>query len=153
MSRPTRRFLAVSLFTIALLALAAAPALADGDPFSQPLGGVSTDTGSPSGITGNDPFSLVGSTTTYDPTGDTTGSPTGSDPTGTADGYDPGGSPTGALPFTGADSQVWLVAAYGLLGAGALLLIIAEAFGVSRRRRSLASPSRAGAARSFESSP
>lgn len=152
MDTRTRRLLATSLLTIALTVLSAPPALADGDPFSQPLGNASPDTGSPPGVGGNDPFSLVGSTTsTSDPAGDPSGSPTGGDPSGTTDGYDPGEASNGSLPFTGANAETWLVAAYGLLGAGASLLIVAETFGVNRRRRALASPPPSAAARSFES--
>ena len=153
-----RRFCAATLLTIALLALGAGPAWADADPFSQPLGTATTGTGGPASVGGNDPFSPIGSnvtTTAYDPSAGTTGSPPGD---GTSTGST--GSPTsgsgstgsaGTLPFTGLDSETWLVLAYGLLGAGAALLIVAECFGVSRSRRR-ASPARPGATRSAESS-
>ncbi|CAN5760542.1 hypothetical protein BH18ACT15_BH18ACT15_09480 [soil metagenome] len=153
MTTRTRRLIAASSLAFVLTAVSAGPALADGDPFSQPLGNASPDTSPPSGVGGNDPFSVVGGTTSSEITYDPAGSPTAGDPAGTADGYDPGGASNGGLPFTGANPAVWLVAAYGLLGAGASLLVVAETFGVSRRRRALVSPPLPGATRSFESSP
>ena len=154
MNSKERRLVTVGLTAIALMVLCAGPALADADPFSQPLGNPSSDTGSPPGVGGNDPFSPVGSSTSvaYDPGGDTAGSPTGDGTTGTSDGYDPGQTSGGGLPFTGVDVATWLVVAYGLLGAGAVSLLVAETFGVSRRRRSPACPSRPAAARSSGSS-
>lgn len=161
-----RRLISLIAVVAVLTLVASAPALADRDPFSQPSGSAtSASTGNSSSLGGRDPFApLPGSGPSSTSTGGATSGSTGSGGQdqasggGTGPGEDSGSQQNGpakSLPFTGADPTPWLVIAYGLLAAGAVALIAAESFGVSRRRRRVlaaAGRPRSDAARSGESS-
>ena len=123
------RLIWIALSSLVVVVFAAAPALAQQDPF---------EPRNPGGGTG-------GQTTQPTPGQPDTGNQQAQEPPST-------GQTTEGLPNTGADPKPWIVLAYGLIFIGAALVTVSRTLRVSPVAAPSAPPSRPGEARSAGSS-